>query len=126
MAAFDIGRVINPLCAEGQVEGGVTQGIGYAMMENFELKNGIAVSDTYHSYLIPTSMDLPSLETILVEAPNELGPYGAKGVGEPPVTAAAPAIRNALLDAIGIPFYSLPITPMKVLAALKAREREEA
>ena len=95
------------LCVEGQIDGGVTQGIGYAMMEKFELRNAMAVTDAYHTYLIPTSMDLPKLETILVEEPNELGPFGAKGIGEPPVTAAAPAIRNALFDAIDIPFYSL-------------------
>lgn len=122
VAAFDVGKAINPLCVEGQIEGGVTQGIGYGMMEKFELRNGLGTTDTYHTYLIPTAMDLPKLETIIVEAPNELGPFGAKGIGEPPVTAAAPAIRNALLDAIGIPFYRLPITPIDVLDAIKRRE----
>lgn len=123
VSAFDVGKAINPMCVEGQIEGGVTQGIGYAMMEKVELKNAMAVTDTYHTYLIPTSMDLPKLETILVEEPNELGPFGAKGIGEPPVTAAAPAIRNALLDAIDIPFYSLPITPIDVLDAIKKKEK---
>lgn len=121
--ACDIGKAINPQTVEGQMEGGIAQGIGLAMMEKFDWKNGISITDTYHSYLIPTAMDLPKLETIIVEEPNELGPFGAKGVGEPPVVGAAPAIRNALYDAIGIPFYSLPITPMKVLSAIKQRER---
>ena len=94
------------------------------MMEKFDWKNGISITDTYHNYLIPTAMDLPKLETIIVEESNELGPFGAKGIGEPPVVGVAPAIRNALYDALGIPFYTLPITPMKVLAAIKQRERE--
>ena len=122
--ACDLGKAINPQAAEGQMEGGVAQGIGFAMMEKFDWKNGISITDTYHNYLIPTAMDLPKLETIIVEESNELGPFGAKGIGEPPVVGVAPAIRNALYDALGIPFYTLPITPMKVLAAIKQRERE--
>ena len=122
--ACDVGKAINPQAVEGQMDGGIAQGIGFAMMEKFDYKNGLTTTDTYHNYLIPTSMDLPALETIIVEHPNELGPFGAKGIGEPPVVGAAPAIRNALYDALDIPFYSLPITPMKVLAAIKKREKE--
>ncbi len=117
--ACDMGKAINPSTVEGQMEGGAAQGIGWAIMEEQFMKNGRLTNHTYHDFLIPTALDLPRLENILVEHPNELGPYGAKGVGEPPVVGAAPAIRNALLAATGVAVNTIPLTPVRVMEALE-------
>lgn len=117
--ACDIGKAINPSTVEGQMEGGAAQGIGWAIMEEEFMKNGKMSNYSYHDYLIPTALDLPNLESIIVEHPNTLGPYGAKGVGEPPLVGAAPAIRNAFLAATGIKTYTIPLTPVRVMEALE-------
>ena len=117
--ACDIGKAINPSTVEGQMEGGAAQGIGWSIMEEQFMANGRMSNDSYHDYLIPTAMDLPDLESIIVEYPNELGPYGAKGVGEPPLVGAAPAIRNAFLAATGVKTYAIPLTPVRVMEALE-------
>lgn len=117
--ACDVGKAINPSTVEGQMEGGMAQGIGWGIMEEHFMENGKMKNHTYHDFLIPTALDLPKLETIIVEHPNELGPYGAKGIGEPPIVGIAPAIRNALFDATGVFVNSIPLTPVRVMAALR-------
>jgi len=122
--AHDIGRAINPMIVEGQLEGGVAQGIGYALTEDLvvDKKTGDTLSDSFATYKIPSTLDMPEIEIILVEEPAPSGPYGAKGVGEPGMVNVAPSIANALYDAVGVRINSLPMTPEKVLGALKAEK----
>lgn len=115
----DIGKAINPQNVEGQIEGGTVQGIGMALMEEQVIKEGITLNPDLTGYLIPTSMDTPHFTTRLVENEDSEGPFGAKGIGEPATIATAPAIANAIYDAIGVRIYHLPITPEKILKALK-------
>jgi xanthine dehydrogenase molybdenum-binding subunit len=117
----DSGRAINPMTVEGQLEGGTAQGIGYALYEDPVLDpgSGRMLTDDFDTYKIPGSLDMPGLETILLEQPDPTGPFGAKGVGEPGCVNQAPAIANAIYDAVGVRIWSLPMTPEKVLAALK-------
>jgi aldehyde oxidoreductase len=115
-AAHDVGRAINPLLAEGQVEGGIAQGIGLALMEEYVPGR----TENLHDYLIPTIGDVPPIETILVEVPDAEGPYGAKGLGEHVLIPTAPAILNAIRDASGAKITKVPATPDRVLAAIKA------
>lgn len=121
--ADDIGRAINPATVEGQLEGGVLQGIGYTLTEDFvvDMGTGICLSDNFETYKIPTSLDLPEIEVILVEQPVPSGPFGAKGVGEVGGIGVAPAIANAIYNAVGVRIKELPITPEKILKALKAK-----
>jgi len=121
VVAHDIGRAINPMTVEGQLEGGAVQGVGYALTEDFLIDDitGETLTDNFVTYRIPTSLDLPQIETILVEEPDPTGPLGAKSVGECAMVSIAPAIANAIYDAIGIRFTELPITPEKILKAIK-------
>ncbi len=117
-AAHDVGKAINPLLAEGQVEGGIAQGIGMALMEEYVPGR----TENLHDYLIPTFGDVPPIETILVEVPDPEGPFGAKGLGEHVLIPTAPAILNAIRDATGALVTRLPATPDRVLAAIRAAE----
>lgn len=119
VAAHDVGRAINPLTSEGQVEGGVLQGIGWALMEEIKYKDGKVINPNFRDYKIPTSMDVPPVEVILVESNDPIGPFGAKALGEPPIVPVAPAIVNAIYDAVGIRIRDLPITPEKIIRAVK-------
>jgi CO/xanthine dehydrogenase Mo-binding subunit/aerobic-type carbon monoxide dehydrogenase small subunit (CoxS/CutS family) len=119
VAAHDVGRAINPQQVEGQIHGGIAQGLGLALMEEFVPGR----TDNLHDYLIPTIGDIPPIETILIERPDPLGPYGAKGVGEPALIAAAPAILNAIAAATGVRLTQVPATPDRILAALQANGR---
>ena len=112
-AAHDVGRAINPTLIEGQIEGGVAQGLGMALMEEFFPGKG----ENLHDYLIPSAGDIPPVESILIEDPSPVGPFGAKGIGEQAVIPTAPAILNALHDAIGIRLRKIPATPDRVRAA---------
>ncbi len=116
VAAHDVGRAINPTLIEGQVEGGIAQGIGMALMEEYLPGR----TDNLHDYLIPTVGDVPPIETILIESPEPLGPFGAKGVGEPALIPTAAAILNAMRDATGVTIPCVPATPDRVRAALLA------
>jgi CO/xanthine dehydrogenase Mo-binding subunit len=118
-AAHDVGRAINPTLIEGQIEGGVAQGLGMALMEEFFPGKG----ENLHDYLIPTAGDIPPIESILIEDPSPIGPFGAKGIGEQAVIPTAPAILNALHDAIGVRLRKIPATPDRVRAAIKAKHR---
>lgn len=126
--ACDIGKAINPIIVEGQVEGAAVQAFGYGIMEEelFDTKkrNGKMENATFHSYLIPTAMDVPEHKTIIVECANELGPWGAKGIGEPGIIPGAPAIRNAFKDATGISTFTIPLTPVRVLEAIENAEKK--
>jgi CO/xanthine dehydrogenase Mo-binding subunit len=123
--AADIGKAINPKNVEGQIEGGTVQGIGMALMEEQVIKEGITLNPDLTGYLIPTSMDTPHFATLLVENEDSEGPYGAKGIGEPATIATAPAIANAIYDAIGVRIFHLPITPEKILKALKEKRKNK-
>ncbi|GAC1434389.1 MAG: molybdopterin-dependent oxidoreductase [Terriglobales bacterium] len=116
VAAHDVGRAINPTLIEGQIEGGVAQGIGMALMEEFFPGKG----ENLHDYLIPSAGDIPPVESILIEDPSPIGPLGAKGIGEQAVIPTAPAILNAIHHAIGIRIRRVPATPDCVRAAILA------
>ena len=118
VAADDIGRVIHPVLAEGQVEGGTLQAIGYATIEEIRLRDGRYLNDRLATYIIPTSLDAPRITTILVEAPFAGAPHGAKGVGELPMDVGAPAVVAAIADATGAWIADLPASPERILAAL--------
>jgi len=121
VSAHDLGRVINPLNCRQQVEGAAVMGIGFALTEELVFQDGKPVNMNFTDYRIPTALDIPETVPIFIEARHEHGPYGAKGVGEPALGPTAPAIGNAIYHAIGVRITDLPITPEKVLAALKAR-----
>jgi CO/xanthine dehydrogenase Mo-binding subunit len=116
VAAHDVGRAINPVLIEGQVEGGVAQGIGMALMEEFIP----GVSENLHDYLIPTMGDVPDVETIMIEEPDSHGPFGAKGLGEHVMVPTAPAILNAIYHATGARIRKVPATPDRVLHAIRS------
>ncbi len=118
VAADDIGRVIHPVLAEGQVEGGTLQAVGYATIEEIKLLDGRYLNDRLATYLIPTALDAPRIRTILVEKPFSGAPHGAKGVGELPMDVGAPAVVAAIHDATGAWIHDLPATPERVMAAL--------
>ena len=118
VSADDIGRVIHPVLAEGQVEGGSLQAIGYATIEEMKLVDGRYLNDRLATYLIPTSLDAPPIRSILVEKPYSGAPHGAKGVGELPMDVGAPAVVAAIHDATGTWIHDLPATPERILASL--------
>jgi len=113
-AAHDVGRAVNPTLIEGQIEGGVAQGLGMALMEEYVP----GVSENLHDYLIPTIGDVPEIVSILVESGDPIGPYGAKGIGEHALVPTAPAVLNAIRDAVGAGVRRIPATPDRVLAAI--------
>jgi len=115
-AAHDVGRAVNPLSVEGQIEGGILMGQGYALQEEFIP----GLTKNFKSYAIPTISDMPEITPIIVEDPEPTGPFGAKGVGEPALIPTAPAIVNAVYNATGARIYDLPLTPSRVLKALKS------
>jgi CO/xanthine dehydrogenase Mo-binding subunit len=115
-AAHDVGRAINPQQVEGQIHGGIAQGLGLALMEEYVAGR----TENLHDYLIPTIGDIPPIEVMLIEQPDPLGPYGAKGVGEPALIATAPAILAAIRMATGVLITRVPATPDRVRAAILA------
>ncbi len=122
VSAVDCGTPINPKLVEGQVEGAVLNGISFALMEEFRFDSqGRTVNVNFEDYKIPTLRDLPKITTIIVDSYEETGPFGAKSVAEVGINGPAPAIANALYDAIGIRFFEIPITPEKVYRALKEK-----
>ncbi len=118
VAAHDVGRAINPTQVEGQIHGGIAQGLGLALMEAYVPGR----TENLHDYLIPTVGDIPPIECILVEDHEPAGPYGAKGVGEPALVPTAPAILGAIRDATGARITSVPATPERVLAGIAAAQ----
>jgi CO/xanthine dehydrogenase Mo-binding subunit len=125
VAAHDVGRAINPLLLEGQVYGGVMMGIGYALTEQVILEKGEMMNPNFRDYKILTAKDAVPIEASVLETLDRYGPYGAKGIGEPGCVPSAPAIANAVYDAVGVRIKDLPITPEKVLAALRRKNNSE-
>lgn len=128
-AAQDVGKAIHPSYVEGQIQGGVVQGIGWALTEGyFYNEDGSMANSTFLDYRMPTTLDLPMVDTVLVEVPNPSSPHGIRGVGEVPLVPTMAAVANAVYDAIGVRLGSLPMSPDRVLAAIqsKAAEHQEA
>ena len=119
ITAHDIGAILNPLNHQGQVEGGMIQGLGYALMEELELEDGHISTLSFGDYKIPTSADVPVLETVLIEGDAGPAPYESKGIGESSNIPVAGAIANAVFDAVGVRITDLPVTADKVLAGLR-------
>ncbi|HEV2283104.1 MAG TPA: xanthine dehydrogenase family protein molybdopterin-binding subunit [bacterium] len=122
--AYDTGKAIHPVNCEGQIQGGAATGLGFAMGEEVIFQDGEVMNPTFLAYKTPVAPDVPEIVPILVERPHPWGPYGAKGLGETTNVPVPPAIANAIFDAVGVRIKDLPITPDKVLDALKKRERE--
>jgi xanthine dehydrogenase molybdenum-binding subunit len=124
-AAHDVGKVINPTLCEAQIEGSLVCGVGVTLHEEMLLKEGEVLNPNFTDYKLLTALDIPKMDAIMVEEPHDEGPYGAKGVGEPALAPTAPAIANAVYDAIGVRVKDLPLTPEKLLRAIKSRKEKE-
>jgi CO/xanthine dehydrogenase Mo-binding subunit len=119
VSAHDVGKAINPVVVEGQIGGGAIQALGWSTMENFVMDQGRVLTPDFSTYLIPTTLDIPpDFESLILENPLPIGPWGATGVGEMPFLAIAPAIMDALHDATGVWFNHLPLTPESILEGL--------
>lgn len=118
-SAQDAGRIVNPTTGEGQVEGGVVQGLGYALVEEHAVAEGRIANDQFSTYIIPTSLDVPEIKTLFVEEEFSWGPFGAKGLGETPIIPVAPAVTAAIHFATGARLREIPATPERVWAALQ-------
>lgn len=125
VCANDVGRAINPMAVEGQIEGGAQMGLGYALTEELIVKDGKALNPNFLDYRLFTTADMPEIETIIIETDDPGGPFGAKGVGEMGGTPTAAAIANAIYDAVGVRLNQVPMTPERVLSALDAKIAEE-
>jgi CO/xanthine dehydrogenase Mo-binding subunit len=125
-AVQEVGRVLHPVLAKGQIEGGVAQGVGYALYEKVVLQNGRMANNQMTNYIMPTAEDVPPIHVVFEEIPFRYGGYGAKGIGELPHDGPAPAILNAIRDATGVPFNSIPLLPEDLFATLAAREHPES
>ena len=119
LVAQEVGKTINPDGIAGQIQGGVTQGLGYALWERLDIEGGRYVQRSLETYGLPLAVDVPDIEAVLLEHEDAAGPYGAKGVAEPPIVPVAAAIGNAVAHAIGRPIDQIPITPDVVLDALE-------
>jgi CO/xanthine dehydrogenase Mo-binding subunit len=113
-AVVEIGRAVNPLMVAGQVEGGTAQGIGYALLEEVVMREGRMANAQLTNYMVPTTLDTPPIDVTILEHPYPHGPFGAKGVGEMPMSGPAPAVANALRH-LGLDVRALPLTPERVL-----------
>ncbi len=118
VATHDCGTPINPMLVEGQIQGGISMGIGFALQEEILFKDGKQVNPNLTNYIMPTSLDMPELEVDMVDNYDPTGPFGAKGAGEPTAVPTAAAIMNAIYDAVGVRITSLPATSEKVLSAI--------
>ena len=123
VAAHDVGKAINPSNVEAQIEGGIAQGVGYALEEEIRQPGCIIENKSLVDYMIPTSMDVPKIETHIIEIPVSSGPYGAKGVGEPALIPTAPAILNAICNALDIRITDLPANLENVHRLIRAKEK---
>ena len=110
----DVGYMINPRSVVGQIEGGTVQGIGLATLEEIVVKNGIIQNPTFTDYLLPTFLDAPPINVEVVEEPSAFGPFGAKGVGEPPTVSSTAAVVSAIRDATGLELNRTPVRPEHV------------
>lgn len=121
IAAHDVGKAVNPKNVEGQIEGGCITGLGLALMEDIKTEKGIIQTPSFATYLIPTALDVPEIIPVIVEEPDNSGPFGAKGVGEPALIPTSAAIANAIYNAVGIRVTQLPITSEYILEKLKEK-----
>ncbi len=122
-AAHDVGRAVNPRGVEGQIEGGIVQAIGQGLMEDYKLAQGHTTTPGFAKYILPTSLDVPHITSIIIEDPDPIGPLGVKGIGEPAMVPTIPAIMNAIYDAVGVRITSLPASPEKILEALAQKRK---
>ena len=122
-AAHDVGKVLNPAGIEGQVVGGVVQGIGHALLEEMLLEKGIVKNPSFVDYRLPTVGDIPPIKAIFIEEQDPTGPFGAKGIGEHPIIGPPPAIANAVFDAVGVRMCDIPITPERLYFAMHPEEK---
>ena len=122
--AQDVGKAINPMLVEGQMDGGFAMALGYALFEELNLENGLMKNNKFSKYLIPTAMDMVDVDKIIVEDPESTAPYGAKGIGEPVMIPIAPAILNAIYDAIGVRITELPVTPERLIKAIEENKKD--
>ena len=125
-SAHDVGVVINPIGHQGQINGGVVQGIGHALTEELALDAGRVVNPSLADYKLPSMADLPELRTALVESEEGVGPYRTKGIGEYAIEGVSAAVANAIADAAGVRITDGPVTAEKVYRALRERERRES
>jgi CO/xanthine dehydrogenase Mo-binding subunit len=116
-ACYDVGQAINRNSVEGQMEGGAAMGLGYALLEEDKVAAGVTLTPNLMTYLIPTALDVPDVTTIVLESGEGMGPWGARGIGEPAMVPTAPAIANAVFDAVGVRLTRLPITPERLWRA---------
>lgn len=121
--AQDAGRAVNPKLLEGQMDGGFAMALGYALYEDLNVVDGHIKNNKFSKYLLPTSMDMIDVDNIIVEDPESTAPYGAKGIGEPVMIPIAPAILNAIYNAIGVRITELPVTPEKLIKAILESEQ---
>jgi xanthine dehydrogenase molybdenum-binding subunit len=117
-AVQDVGRAINPMGLEGQIEGGIAMGLGYALSEELKIEEGIVKNPSFRDYKIFTAPDMPELDLHFIESIDPEGPLGAKGIAELPTIVIAPAVANAVYNATGVRFRALPMTPERVARAL--------
>jgi CO/xanthine dehydrogenase Mo-binding subunit len=125
-SAHDVGKAVNPINVEGQVEGGVQMGLGFALSEEIVREQGRTLNASFSDYKMFTSADMPRIIPIIVEVPEPLGPFGARGVAEATTIPTAGAIANAVADALGVRIKELPLSPERVLAALKKSQRSDS
>jgi CO/xanthine dehydrogenase Mo-binding subunit len=119
IANHDVGRAINPLSVEGQIAGAAVQGLGQALLEEIVVQDGVNLTGGFFQYLIPTAMDVPDIEAVVLESGEGLGPFGARGIGEPPIGPPLAVISSAIADAVGARPTTLPISPERVLACIE-------
>ena len=125
ISAVDAGRVVNPLMAEGQIEGGATQALGYGICEEMVYdQQGALLTTNLSDYRIFNAVDMPHMESYLVETHDPFGPFGVKAIAEIPIDGMAPAIANAVADAIGIRINQIPLTPERVLSAIQTNAQD--
>jgi CO/xanthine dehydrogenase Mo-binding subunit len=118
--AMDVGKVIDPLLIDGQIHGAISHGVGFATMENLQLKDGVVTTTGFKDYIIPSALDTPEIDdTIVIEEAYKHAAFGAKGVGEPSIISIVPAVVNAIHHATGLRFNTIPITPDRMHKALK-------
>jgi CO/xanthine dehydrogenase Mo-binding subunit len=122
-AAHDVGRAVNPRGVEGQIEGGVVQALGQGLMEDYKTEEGRTTTPGFAKYILPTSLDVPRINSVIIEDPDPIGPLGVKGIGEPAMVPTIPAVMNAIYDAIGVRITDLPASPERIVEALAEKKR---
>src|ERR1700732_1907166 len=124
-AAHDVGRAVNPRGVEGQIEGGIVQALGQGLMEDYKLAQGHTTTPGFAKYILPTSLDVPHVTSIIVEDRDPIGPLGVTGIGEPAMVPTIPAVMNAIYAAVGIRITSLPASPERILEALAKKRNSQ-